>query len=160
VAVLCAPNGWGKTTLLEAISGIIPTSQGQVFLRGVDSSRLPPWRRFGLGLRFAPSRNNLFPNLSIADFQVLSHQPSPQVDRSLRPNRLIGELSGGERQQLTLDNFSKSESLLILDEPFQGLDDQAVTATIERLGDFIESRSGTLLIAQPASLKDNSHSRH
>jgi len=45
VFILCAPNGWGKTTLLEALCGIIPTAQGQIFLSGMDIHRLPAWKR-------------------------------------------------------------------------------------------------------------------
>jgi branched-chain amino acid transport system ATP-binding protein len=152
VAILCAPNGWGKTTMLEALSGVIPISQGQVLMRGMDAVRLPTWKRVQLGLRFIPARNKLFPSLSVADFLALSRQSMPQMDRFLSPDRLIGELSGGERQQLALTDLFVPGTLAILDEPFEGLDSASVSATGKRLSHFVNSLSGTLLIAVPATL--------
>jgi len=157
VAILCAPNGWGKTTLFEALSGIIPTAHGQVLIRGMDTLRLATWNRARLGLRLISARDNMFPNLSVADFLALRRVTAPQVDRFPGPRRLIGELSGGERKQLALSDLSTPGSLVMLDEPFLGLDSEAVTATCKRLDHFIKNLSGTLLIALPATLSRSSN---
>jgi len=162
VAILSAPNGWGKTTLLEGIAGLIPVEQGKVVLRGVDILGLPTWRRYALGLRFIPSRNNLFPNLSVADFHTLCRKSSPRKEHSSNSRLRIGQLSGGERQQLNLTDLSAPGALTILDEPFQGLDVNAIAATIKELGNFIADRTGALLIAQPATANERlrTHSTH
>jgi branched-chain amino acid transport system ATP-binding protein len=72
LGVLLAPNGWGKTTLLEAIAGILPISKGKIKLNGQPIHQLPIWERVQLGINFLQSRENYFPNLSVEEFTKLS----------------------------------------------------------------------------------------
>lgn len=149
VAVLSAPNGWGKTTLFEALGGFIPIAHGRMLLRGVDMVRAPSWKRSQFGLRTIAAQTELFPSLSVSEFLAISRQSLPQSDRFPSPKRLIGELSGGERRQLALTDLSLPGSLVMLDEPFLGLDSEAVASTGKRLRNFMSNLSGTLLIALP-----------
>jgi branched-chain amino acid transport system ATP-binding protein len=153
IAILCAPNGWGKTTLLEALCGIIPVIQGQMILRGKDTLRLPAWERFRLGLRLIAARADLFPNLTVAEYLALSNHSLPRdIDRFPSLDSIVGDLSGGERQQLALGALDEPGTLFLLDEPFLGLDAESVAVTGERLGHFIRSMKGTVLIAVPETL--------
>lgn len=61
LAVLQALNGWGKTTLLEAIAGILPIKQGLIKFDGRSIQDLPPWERARLGMGFLQARNHAFP---------------------------------------------------------------------------------------------------
>ena len=152
VGIIYAPNGWGKTTILEAIAGVIPVVEGHLLLQGIDARTLPPWQRARLGLRLTPARNSLFPSLSVADFLALRHLPLTEADGLGNPSRLIGELSGGERQLLALTDLSVPGTLVLLDEPFLGLDSEAVRATGKRLRAFVDRMSGSLLIALPSAI--------
>lgn len=152
VGILCAPNGWGKSTLLEALVGILPSSDGQVFLRGVDLHQVPPWERVRRGLRMLTARNKLFPTLSIQEYLSLSNQPSERKQGRLSNlKQSIGELSGGERQQLSLDKLSIPNAVTLLDEPFLGLDARAARHASEQLWEATNRLNGTLLIALPSS---------
>lgn len=156
VAILSAPNGWGKTSLLEALAGVIPMTRGQMVFRGANAADLPAWTRSQRGLRFVVSRNNLFPGLSVNELLILSRQPRSQTDDLPNRSRFIGELSGGERQRLALNDPFASDAVVLLDEPFLGLDTEATEAVLTRLTDFVNSMSGTLLIALPTGLTQTS----
>ena len=65
LAVLQAPNGWGKTTFLEALAGIIPIRHGDVRIFGQEIQTLPTWERVEAGLTVLQSRDNAFPNLTV-----------------------------------------------------------------------------------------------
>jgi ABC-type branched-subunit amino acid transport system ATPase component len=154
VAILQAPNGWGKSTLLEALAGLIPIDQGTLQLRGVDALRLWTWERARLGLRLFTTRSDLFPNLTVEEFATLNRRTLPMDDQHLDSKLRLGELSGGERQRLTLSILASPGTLALLDEPFLGLDSAAVTATIEMLRVVTCELSGTLLIALPSSIAE------
>ncbi len=153
VGILCAPNGWGKTTLLQALIGILPISHDQVFLHGEDIIKFPTWERVRKGLRLITARNSLFPTLSIREYLSLSHQSSrPEEAHQLDLKRSIGQLSGGERQLLSLENLFVPEAMNLLDEPFLGLDARAGRQASEQLGQSVNSLKGTLLIALPSTM--------
>jgi ABC-type branched-subunit amino acid transport system ATPase component len=147
-AVLQAPNGWGKTTLLEAIAGVIPIDRGTVLLNGEPTGNLPPWTRVKLGLSFLQARNQVFPNLTVEETLRLARaRNTPDNIQDLK-KRQVSNLSGGEKQRVTLAATS-SFSLRLLDEPFSALDNRALEETwiglLRHLGE-----SG-LLVAVPYS---------
>jgi ABC-type branched-subunit amino acid transport system ATPase component len=158
VGILCAPNGWGKTTLLQALMGILPISHGQLFLHGEDLSTLPTWERARKGLRLITARNSLFPSLTVREYFSLS-RPSSDSERAKQSNleRSIGQLSGGERQILSLENLFVPEVMNLLDEPFLGLDAGAAKQAGEQLSHSVDSLKGTLLIAIPATTDHEKH---
>ena len=108
-----------------------------------------------LGLKFISSRNNLFPSLSIVDFFTLRRQPIRKTNYSQNQKRIIGELSGGEKQQLALNGLFMNGELVMLDEPFLGLDSESVMTACQRLDHFVSNMSGTLFIALPAIVNNN-----
>ena len=67
LAVLQAPNGWGKTTFLEALAGTIPIRHGEVRIFERAVHRLPTWERVAAGLTVLQSRDNAFPNLTVEE---------------------------------------------------------------------------------------------
>ena len=150
LAVLQAPNGWGKTTFLEALSGIIPIAGGEMSLYGKAVHKLPTWSRVGHGLAVMQSRDNAFPNLSVDESLKLAG--IDQAPENVRPflGRRISDLSGGERQKVAAAcSLSKlNGSIVILDEPFGMLD----AASIPKLQDEIAAnKSGATLILVPAA---------
>jgi energy-coupling factor transporter ATP-binding protein EcfA2 len=98
------------------------------------------------------ARNKLFPTLSIQEYLSLSNQPSERKQGRLSNlKQSIGELSGGERQQLSLDKLSIPNAVTLLDEPFLGLDARAARHASEQLWEATNRLNGTLLIALPSS---------
>jgi ABC-type branched-subunit amino acid transport system ATPase component len=155
VLLLCAPNGWGKTTLLEALSGIIPASQGEIMFRKRALLPEPLWKRAQLGLRFIMARDNVFPNLSVAEFMTLQGKPFESLPEHLKR---MGDLSGGERKQLLLNETFAKDSLVMLDEPFLGLDLDAITEICHKLSCFVNNMNGTLIIALPTATEKRASS--
>jgi ABC-type branched-subunit amino acid transport system ATPase component len=124
VAVLRAPNGWGKTTLADSLLGLLPHWLGSLVLRGRHIEKMPVWERSLLGITLVQSRNLFFPSLSVHDALKLSRigEAIPLAPDLM--NRNVDQLSGGERQRLMLATAleKQNNSLLILDEPFNSLD--------------------------------------
>ncbi len=134
--ILQAPNGWGKSTLLAAIAGLIPCETGTILLGSASLDRLPVWDRVDRGLRFLPSGGSVFSSLRVRDAMKLAAASSISAETCSLSYRLCGSLSGGERQSIGLKGMlapSKSPFVLMLDEPFSALDDINMQRIIEGL---------------------------
>lgn len=152
LAVLQAPNGWGKTTLLEAIAGILPVKQGLIKLYGKPIQCLPPWERARLGMGFLQARNHTFPGLTVKETLRISHiYEKPDLIRHLLGKRM-SELSGGEKQKVAMVCAHGTPStFLIMDEPFLALDREG----LGNLRDVLKSSCDrTYFIAIPSTLKE------
>lgn len=154
VGVLRAPNGWGKTTLLEAIAGLIPVAGGRVRLRGAAVDALAPWHRNETGLSFLQARDHTFPNLTVSEsLRIAGIRDDPEVIRELRGRR-VSDLSGGQRQQVALASVLSPEKgrIYCLDEPFGALDQAASKRLQGQLADVLPG--STCLIAEPSFLQN------
>lgn len=140
-------NGMGKTTLLKALMGIIPTTSGQITFDGDDLTRLNSSRRGRLGIGYVPQGRGIFPTLSVRDnlrMGVAAHDmdETDGIERVLanfpRLERLLdrdgGALSGGEQQLLALARCLISEpDLILLDEPTEGIQPSIIDEIIDLL---------------------------
>lgn len=157
-SILFGPSGSGKSSILRALSGLLPNVHARV-LRGdpsgehnIDLTSLPPHRR---EIAYAPQQPSLFPHLNVRDNIVFSHtirsQPSSSILEDvlslfeLRPllDRNPDRLSGGERQRVNLARaFAVPDAkLMLLDEPFTGLDLALRDQLLPRMKDFLAARS-------------------
>lgn len=149
---LCAivgPSGGGKTTLLHAIAGFETPSAGTLTFDGRDLNALTPNER---PVAMVFQDHNLFPHLSAADNAALGLRPSLRLSPPERDavrvalsqvglegfeHRLPSELSGGQKQRVALARALVSRKpLLLLDEPFGGLDPglrKGMIALVDRL---------------------------
>lgn len=134
---LLGPSGCGKSTLLRAIAGFQPLNTGEIWLDNrllsSTSHSLPPESR-GVGMVFQDIA--LFPHLTVAEnigFGLSTWSEASRLDRVTELLQLIGlpgldaryphELSGGQQQRVALARaMAPKPSLLLLDEPFSGLD--------------------------------------
>jgi ABC-type branched-subunit amino acid transport system ATPase component len=124
LAVLQAPNGWGKTTLLEGLAGLLPIDRGKIRLLGKPIEGLAVWERVRLGLSFLQARDNVFPSLRVRDVLKLARvKQIPETIQGLLTKQM-SDLSGGEKQKVIISYFLKESSFKmgILDEPFAALD--------------------------------------
>jgi molybdate transport system ATP-binding protein len=156
VTALCGPSGCGKTTTLSLIAGLLRPESGLISLAGaslVDTSRgtcLPPERR-SIGYVFQDQR--LFPhrtvrgNLRFAERRALSRNGkaggdlfTETIERlELKPllSRFPHTLSGGQKQRVALARaILRRPALLLLDEPWQGLDAELQDRSLELLREF------------------------
>lgn len=155
---LMGRTGCGKTTLLEAISGLRRLDQGRIKIGGVDvTEALPGDRQVG----YVPQDMALFPTMTVrqhlefalkirkAERQYMEHRVT-HLANSLSIGHLLERrplgLSGGESQRVALGRaLSFEPKVLLLDEPLSALDDQTRDGLIELLLQIKESRTVTVL---------------
>ncbi|WP_145062590.1 LPS export ABC transporter ATP-binding protein [Engelhardtia mirabilis] len=139
---LLGPNGAGKTTSFRMTVGLVRPDGGEVFLRGRECSRWPMFKRARLGMGYLPQEASVFRRLGVRDnlLAVLETLPLSRRDRRRRADELLQEmdlerlagsmadtLSGGERRRLEICRaLATNPALLLLDEPFAGVDPIAV----------------------------------
>lgn len=147
IAILEAPNGWGKSTLLESIAGLVPAAGGQVELMGKDVTKMSQWQRSQIGLRLNRASGTLFTQATVRENAQLNHV-NEQILPSLA-NRNAGSLSGGESRRLSFEAVlnNPTPKILMFDEPFQALD---ITESA-RVRDSLSKSQKTILITIPVS---------
>jgi len=139
---LLGPNGAGKTTSFRMTVGLTTSDAGEVWMRGRECSRLPMFRRARLGMGYLPQEASVFRRLKVRQnlLAVLESMPLGRRERHARADRILEELdlgrlannvadtlSGGERRRLEICRALAAEpSILLLDEPFAGIDPIAV----------------------------------
>ena len=146
IAILEAPNGWGKSTLLESIAGLVPAAAGTVKLLDEDVTSLPAWKRSRKGLRLNRAAGTLFTQATVQENARLNHVSKPILPTL--SNRKAGSLSGGESRRLSFEAVLKNPeaSILMLDEPFQALD---ITESA-RVRDSLSISNKTILATVPS----------
>lgn len=122
VAILLAPNGWGKSTLFAAISGLIPVDSGSIVLDGITLNDLSASERFHTGLRALPSDCHIFPSLQVKDILKLANSIDNQDGHKGLEHRVSSSLSGGERKRLAISAICGGK-VGVYDEPFSALDE-------------------------------------
>ena len=128
---LLGRNGVGKTTLLLAAMGFVGIMRGAVHLGGRDISRLTPHRRARAGLGWVSQERDIFPSLSVEENLTVAARPGRWDTAAIyalfprlreRRGNMGNQLSGGEQQMLALARtLMTNPSVLLLDEPFEGL---------------------------------------
>ncbi len=167
---LLGPNGAGKTTSFYMIAGLIPADAGSVCFNGHDISRLPMHRRARLGMGYLPQEESIFRKLSVMDNLVAILETRPNLNRAERLERahnllqrfgiaklakhLAITLSGGEKRRLAIARALCSEpTLLMLDEPFAGIDPIAVE-DIQRIVRELRERDGLAILITDHSVRE------
>ena len=158
-------NGAGKSSLLNAITGIIPKHAGSVVYGGEDISSAAPETLVGKGLTLVPERRELFAALSVVDNLRLGAyhrflKRDTRIRESMayvfdtfprlaeRKNQLAGTMSGGEQQMLALGRAMMSgPKLLLLDEPSLGLA-PLIVEEIFRVVQNLKAQGTTVLLIE------------
>jgi lipopolysaccharide export system ATP-binding protein len=139
---LLGRNGAGKTTTFRMIMGMITPDAGAVLFDGRDITKLPMYRRARLGMGYLSQEPSIFQRLSVRDnlYAILETMSLTKAERNRKADMLIKRfaltevekslgkyLSGGERRKLEIARAMVTEpSLILLDEPFSGVDPIAV----------------------------------
>ena len=168
VAVIGA-NTAGKSTLLRAISGLVPKTQGSVLYRGVDLLTLPAHCIPAKGIAHVPEGRHVFPAMTVEENLWLGGYQRRKDDAALRASldgvftmfarlaerrgQLAGTLSGGEQQMLAIGRaLMGAPQLLLLDEPSHGLAPKIVQELHDALVQIHKSGVTTLLVEQNTKL--------
>lgn len=142
VVGLLGPNGAGKTTSFYMMVGLVRPNGGRVMFHGEDVTNLPVHLRARMGMSYLPQEESIFRKLTVEEnlLAILETQPLSKKLRKERCEELLNQfgithvakqlaltLSGGEKRRLTIArSLVTNPSLLMLDEPFSGVDPIAV----------------------------------
>jgi cobalt/nickel transport system ATP-binding protein len=160
---LCGHNGSGKTTLMKLLAGLLKPAQGRVRVAGVELDRKSSREVFRtVGILFQDPQDQLFCNSVGEDVAygprnlgVAAAEVSERVTSALKitevqhlEERPIHHLSGGEMKRVALAGIvAMQNSLLILDEPFDGLDPAATARLVTLIRHLANDHGYTVLIA-------------
>jgi lipopolysaccharide export system ATP-binding protein len=167
---LLGPNGAGKTTSFYMIAGLVPVDAGIVRFNGTDLTHMPMHRRAGLGLGYLPQEESIFRKLTVLDNLLAILETRNHLNRSERLDRahellsrfgitkltksLAITLSGGEKRRLAIARSLCSDpALLMLDEPFAGIDPIAVE-DIQRIVRELRDRDGLAILITDHSVRE------
>ena len=153
-------NGMGKSTLCQAIMGMLTSTTGSVKFGGKELVGLPPYRIARLGLGFVPQGRRLFPSLSTDEhLQIIPrkgngswtpkrvYETFPKLAERKRTG--AGQLSGGEQQMLAIGRaLLTNPKLLIMDEPSEGLAPIIVENVIDTIRKLAAQGVGLLVVEQ------------
>jgi branched-chain amino acid transport system ATP-binding protein len=168
VAVIGA-NGAGKTSLLRAISGLLPLESGRIAFDGSDVAGRAPHLLSRAGLIHVPQGRRIVPGLTVRENLLLGAEhagvPAPELERRmaaefdrfpvLRERQGVdgASLSGGEQQMLAVSRgLMMGPKVLLLDEPSLGLAPQVVQAILRTLRILADAGLAVLLVEQAALL--------
>ena len=142
VVGLLGPNGAGKTTSFYMILGLVRPDSGSIVFRGADITRYPVYRRARAGLGYLAQEPSIFRKLTVEQniWAILETTDLTRAQRQARLDELLARfdltkvrkqyaytLSGGERRKLEIArSLVQNPSILMLDEPFAGVDPVAV----------------------------------
>ena len=161
VVGLLGPNGAGKTTCFYSVMGLVKPDAGRIFLDGQDITELPMYRRAVLGLGYLPQETSIFRGLSVEE-NIVAVLEVAEPDRSARAERLeqlLAEfglidlrdspamaLSGGERRRCEIARaLAADPSIMLLDEPFAGIDPISIADIRELVRELKKRDIGVLI---------------
>ncbi len=149
ISILEAPNGWGKSTLLDAISGICPVEAGEIMFNGQNMDFIPTHRRVKMGLAYLRSQESPFTSLSVEENKKLANTSNYLFNSAMNSNAKASYLSGGERQKLLIEMLPEAD-VYLLDEPMFGLDEEAIGRISEWIIQMVNEEK-SILITMPES---------
>jgi branched-chain amino acid transport system ATP-binding protein len=166
---LVGRNGAGKTTTMESIMALLPIRSGRISFEEREITQLPPHERARLGIGYAPEDAGIFPDLTVAENFLISQwlagasgNPGPSTSSSETQDRILEvfpevrtfmqrrglNLSGGQKKMVAIARaMALSPSILLLDEPFEGLAPVVVSRFIEAVKKIKAMRISLLIAA-------------
>lgn len=168
IVTLIGANGAGKSTMLKAITHIIPVSEGKIFFEGEDITNISAAKTVSRKIALAPEGREVFPELSVEQnlrIGAYTINDKSQISNSFkrvyelfprlleRQKQSAGTLSGGEQQMLAIGRALMIEpKLLLLDEPSLGLAPNLIDLIFEMIKRIRDQGTTVLLIEQNANM--------
>ncbi len=164
IVSILGPNGAGKSTAMKAMLGLLNLKSGKIIINGKDISHLNPQDRVKRGIAFVPQTRNVFAGLSVEEnlemgaflrdenFQKIIdevYELFPILKE--KKSQLVGELSGGQRQQVALGRaLMIKPSVLMLDEPTAGVSPIVMDELFDHIIKVKKTNVAILMVEQNA----------
>jgi branched-chain amino acid transport system ATP-binding protein len=153
-------NGVGKTTTLACIMGLAETHRGRISFADTDITAMPTWKRARAGIGYVPQTRDIFKSLSVEENLIsaartgdddkriaLAYELFPRLRE--RRNNNGTQLSGGEQQMLSVARAMISNpSLLLMDEPLEGLAPRVREELIAAIRNMIEATGLSCILVE------------
>jgi len=163
MVALLGRNGVGKTTMLRTAMGVIPVKSGRIEFKHEDIAKLPTHQRSRKGIAYVPQGRDVFPALSVQDNLLVAAYGAKRTDTKQQLEAMYqefpvlaekrrdrgGSLSGGQQQILALARALMTQpSLLLLDEPSEGIQPSIVAQIADTVRRINEQRGITVIIVE------------
>ena len=164
ISVIVGPNGAGKSTAMKAMLGMIALKSGSIILNGENISDYSPQKRVAAGIAFVPQSMNIFSELTVEEnLEMGAFLRSDDIQETIseiyelfpamreKRNKLAGELSGGQRQQVAVSRalMTKPE-VLMLDEPTAGVSPIVMDEIFDRILQIKNNGVAIVIVEQNA----------
>ncbi len=164
IAVIVGPNGAGKSTAMKAIFGMLDLRAGNIIFDGKDISDLKPQERVKSGMGFVPQTHNVFTSMTVMEnLEIGGFTNQENLSKNIsevfklfpvleeKQKQLVGELSGGQRQQVAVGRaLMTNPKLLMLDEPTAGVSPLVVRELFEKITSIARTGIAILMVEQNA----------
>ena len=164
IVAILGPNGAGKSTAMKAMLGLLNLKSGTVTIDGKDISKLNPQDRVKQGIAFVPQTRNVFAGLTVEEnlemgAYLREEDPTEVIEGIFelfpvlkeKRSQLVGELSGGQRQQVALGRaLMIKPSVLMLDEPTAGVSPIVMDELFEHILKVKKTNVAILMVEQNA----------
>ena len=164
IVSILGPNGAGKSTAMKAMLGLLNLKSGKIIINGRDISHLSPQDRVKQGIAFVPQTKNVFAGLSVEEnLEMGAFLRDESLQKIIdeiyelfpilkeKKSQLVGELSGGQRQQVALGRaLMIKPSVLMLDEPTAGVSPIVMDELFDHIIKVKKTNVAILMVEQNA----------
>ena len=164
IVSILGPNGAGKSTAMKAMLGLLNLKSGKIIINGKDISHLSPQDRVKQGIAFVPQTRNVFAGLSVEEnLEMGAFLRDENLQKIIdevyelfpilkeKKSQLVGELSGGQRQQVALGRaLMIKPSVLMLDEPTAGVSPIVMDELFDHIIKVKKTNVAILMVEQNA----------